>query len=455
MKRKNKSLETTIKEMNEAVGIIGSDKPRGTPPAFNSVYSSTMGNQMSASRGRTLEKRAQPIASFESGGGSGKVPNVGDAPTTAELSARGCPESGKRKKLKEEEILELKSTANNTANTDQKPVLAFPQPANTATSNTSGGGILQSLQDFWERQKAAAANSPEANQAQPETMMPDWMNKGPNSQGVWQGFKDWWMKQKQNTKDFDKNYIQPNLPTLPRVTPAPDPVSPTTPAPPSPTHPHRDTLVPSPDDMYHIPGQDTVIDIAKYGKYGLLGLGGAAGLWALNKLVGGNFSKGGIGKDGKSSGVIHPALSQMSGLPTKRVLDKMRGIGMFNPMTQFQGNPTQDKSQQEEFQMENKDDKEESSINTKKRRKVEYIDRRNLANDRFNYRSNLGRNYVAKGNSDLDETEIRRRVIIREAIKDKQQKKKLKGDNGQITGDVTPIDTHPVIKREPVDSIRG
>ena len=66
-----KSLEHTIRivheknNLDEAIGVIGSDKPKGTASAFYNQYSSHEGNRDSSARVAAKASRAQKISMEE------------------------------------------------------------------------------------------------------------------------------------------------------------------------------------------------------------------------------------------------------------------------------------------------------------------------------------------------------------------------------------------------------
>ena len=175
MPREYRSLENIIKDVmaKESVGVLGTDKFLGTPPAFNKQYKSGGGNSnQAATRGQSLQNRSQPYGGFEAEGGKKKVkeaikpsivPNQGDAPTVADLSARGCEqESGKKKKLKEysddnlDNLIKKGSLLNSNPLTkytnpvdvllpkaeEPKPLLKFDS-ANSSNANTSPNTDIQ------------------------------------------------------------------------------------------------------------------------------------------------------------------------------------------------------------------------------------------------------------------------------------------------------------------------
>ena len=90
-------------------------------------------------------------------------------------------------------------------------------------------------------------------------------------------------------------------------------------------------------------------------------------------------------------------------------------------------------------------EEEEPSEGTKIRRKVEFVGRRNK--NVKSSKSELGRDGAIKTRI-IDEADLNN--IMRDAIREKQAKRKKK-DVEAKTGETTPIDTHPVIKRAPLD----
>ena len=138
-----RSLESLIYDIlvkqnniNEDIGVQGTDKPTGPQGGFSGSFSSRHPNStINRKRKAAQQKNAAPLASFESGSSKKNnitpVPNVGDAPSVAELSARGASESGKYKSIrtKLKEIRE-QTTPDNKKSGDDKKIPNIDLPTN-------------------------------------------------------------------------------------------------------------------------------------------------------------------------------------------------------------------------------------------------------------------------------------------------------------------------------------